>query len=168
MREYDKIHKDKVFHNYHADVEYNRMGYGDIKYFMTHRHTLQYMVSDLLIQRRASGRNLLAVEMKRKGNHKNVDNDKNRLKSLVSPSDPYRDDRCVRDTVLGAFIVYSKESTWPVSSRQSAVEHHGSKEMADPLTKPGIVGTFCRAYGMADAIDTFLSDIYAPCFLLVD
>lgn len=109
MREYDIIHKDKVFHNYHADVEYNRMGYGDIKYFMTHRHTLQYMVSDLLIQRRASGRNLLAVEMKRKGNHKNVGNDKNRLKSLVSPSDPYRDDRCVRDTILGAFIVYSKD-----------------------------------------------------------
>lgn len=41
-------------------------------------------------------------------------------------------------------------------------EHHDSKEIADPLTKPGIVGTFCRAYCMADAIDAFLSDIYAP------
>jgi hypothetical protein len=34
--------------------------------------------------------------------------------------------------------------------------------MADPLTKPGIIGTFCRTYGIANAIDTFLSDIYAP------
>ena len=33
--------------------------------------------------------------------------------------------------------------------------------MADPLTKPGIIGTFCRTYSMTDAIDTFLSDIYA-------
>lgn len=34
--------------------------------------------------------------------------------------------------------------------------------MADPLTKLGIIGTFCRAYSMTEAIDTFLSDIYAP------
>lgn len=66
------------------------------------------------------------------------------------------------DELLSRYDDWQDESTWPVSSRQSAVEHHGSKEMADPLTKPGIVGTFCRAYGMADAIDTFLSDIYAP------
>lgn len=66
------------------------------------------------------------------------------------------------DEFLNRYDDWLDESTWPVSSRQSAVEHHGSKEMADPLTKPGIVGNFCRAYGMADAIDTFLSDIYAP------
>lgn len=66
------------------------------------------------------------------------------------------------DELLSRYDDWQDESTWPMSSRQSAVEHHGSKEMADPLTKPGIVGTFCRAYGMADAINTFLSDIYAP------
>ena len=63
------------------------------------------------------------------------------------------------DELLSRYDDWQDESTWPVSSRRSAVEHHGSKEMADPLTKPGIVGTFCRAYGMVDAIDTFLSDI---------
>lgn len=66
------------------------------------------------------------------------------------------------DELLARYDDWQDESTWPVSSRQSAVPHHGSKEMADPLTKPGIVGTFCRAYGMTEAIDTFLSDIYAP------
>lgn len=66
------------------------------------------------------------------------------------------------DTLLSRYDDWQDESTWPVSSRQSAVEHHGSKEMADPLTKPGIVGAFCRAYTMTDAIDTFLSNVYAP------
>lgn len=66
------------------------------------------------------------------------------------------------DELLSRYDDWQDESTWPVSSRQSAVVHHGTKEMADPLTKPGIVGTFCRAYGMSDAIETFLSDIYAP------
>jgi predicted P-loop ATPase len=66
------------------------------------------------------------------------------------------------DDYLSRYDDWQDESTWPVSSRQSAVEHHGTKEMADPLTKPGIIGTFCRAYSMTEAIDTFLSDIYAP------
>lgn len=66
------------------------------------------------------------------------------------------------DELLTRYDDWQDESTWPVSSRQSAVEHHGSKTMADPLSKPGIVGIFCRAYSMTDAIDTFLSDIYEP------
>lgn len=66
------------------------------------------------------------------------------------------------DDYLSRYDDWQDESTWPVSSRESAVERHGVKEMADPLTKPGIVGAFCRAYSMTNAIDTFLSDIYAP------
>ena len=66
------------------------------------------------------------------------------------------------DELLSRYNDWQDESTWPVSSRQSAVEHHDSKEMEDPLSKSGIVGVFCRAYSMTDAINTFLSDIYAP------
>ena len=66
------------------------------------------------------------------------------------------------DLLLSRYDDWQDESTWPVSSRQSAVERHGEKEMEDPLSKPGIVGTFCRVYSMTDAIDTFLSDIYTP------
>lgn len=66
------------------------------------------------------------------------------------------------DDYLSRYDDWHDESTWPVSSRQSAVEHHGSKEMADPLTKAGIVGAFCRAYPMTEAIDKFLPDVYAP------
>ena len=66
------------------------------------------------------------------------------------------------DDYLSRYDDWQDESTWPVSSRQSAIECHGTKEMADPLTKPGIIGAFCRAYPMTEAIGTFLSDIYVP------
>ena len=66
------------------------------------------------------------------------------------------------DDYLSRYDDWQDESTWPVSSRESAVERHGAKEAADPLTKSGIIGAFCRAYTITDAIDTFLSDVYAP------
>lgn len=66
------------------------------------------------------------------------------------------------DDYLSRYDDWHDESTWPVSSRQSAAPHHGSKEMADPLIKSGVVGVFCRAYPISKAIETFLSDIYAP------
>ena len=34
-------------------------------------------------------------------------------------------------------------------------------QQADPLTKDGVVGAFCRAYSIEDAFETFLPDIYA-------
>lgn len=110
MRNYDKRHSSHLFCDYFADVEYNRMGNGDLKHYESSAHRPVYMVSDLLIQKRGYGRNLLAVEMKRKGNHRNVAEDKERLKALVSsPSDYEEGLKCVHDTLLGAFIVYSPQ-----------------------------------------------------------
>ena len=34
------------------------------------------------------------------------------------------------------------------------------RKQADPLEHDGIVGAFCRAYGISEAIETFLTDIY--------
>lgn len=109
MREYDQQHNSRIFQNYFADVEYNRMGNGDLKQYENSEHRPQYMVSDLLIQSRGYERNLLAVEMKRKGNYKGVKGDKERLESIVSSAKNEMIDRCVHDTLLGAFIVYSQE-----------------------------------------------------------
>lgn len=106
MRWYDLLYDDSPFTGYFADVEYNRMGNGDIKQYKNSAHRPQYMVSDLLIQSRGYERNLLAVEMKRKGNRKKEREDKGRLMSMVSTTN---DTRCVHDTLLGAFIVYSPE-----------------------------------------------------------
>lgn len=109
MRRYDEVNGEEIFREYFADVEYNRMGNGDLKHYENSAHRPVYMVSDLLIQTRGYGRNYLAVEMKRKGNRKNVDEDKERLMSLVSsPSNYEQAQKCVYDTLVGAFIEYSK------------------------------------------------------------
>lgn len=86
------------------------MGNGDLKHYENSAHLPVYMVSDLLIHKRGYGRNLLAVEMKRKGNRRHAAEDRERVKSLVSPLGNYEEDpRCVHDTLVGAFIEYSKD-----------------------------------------------------------
>jgi len=66
------------------------------------------------------------------------------------------------DKYLGKLADWRDCSLWPTSSRQSAVIQRDIKQQQDPLAKSGVVGAFCRAYSIDDAIDTFLSDIYAP------
>ena len=50
----------------------------------------------------------------------------------------------------------------PMSSREKEKRRADGKELADPLAKTGIVGAFCRTYGIREAIDAFLSEHYAP------
>ncbi len=66
------------------------------------------------------------------------------------------------DVYLTRYDDWQDESTWPRSSRQSEVARSGVAEAGNPLTKPGIIGAFNRAYTVEDAIDTFLSDVYEP------
>lgn len=66
------------------------------------------------------------------------------------------------DVYLGKYADWHDASTWPVSSRQSEAIRHTIAQQADPLTKPGVVGAFCRAYTMEEAIEAFLPDVYAP------
>lgn len=109
MRRYDEMNGRGLFKEYFADVEYNRMGNGDLKHYENCVQRPIYMVSDLLIQKRGYGRNLLAVEMKRKGNHRHVVEDKERLMSLVSSPSTYDEESiCVHDTLVGAFVEYSE------------------------------------------------------------
>lgn len=109
MREYDDSHSTMNFHYYYADVEYNRMGNGDLKQYENSKRLPTYMVSDLLIQSRGDDRNYLAVEMKRKGNYRNAKEDRERLSSMVSSRPKNEEQRCVHDTLVGAFIVYGSE-----------------------------------------------------------
>ena len=110
MSKYDQLNGVECFKGYFADVEYNRMGNGDLKHYENSAHLPVYMVSDLLIQKRGYGRNLLTVELKRKGNRRHAAEDRERVKSLVFPLGNYEEDlRCVHDTLVGAFIEYSKD-----------------------------------------------------------
>lgn len=69
----------------------------------------------------------------------------------------------VPDVVLGSYHNWQDASEWPVSDRQGEAIRREIKKQADPLEKPGIVGTFCRTYGIHKAIETFLADVYEPC-----
>lgn len=66
MRQYDGKRGYGLFGSYFADVEYDRMADGKLKYYENTLHRPQQMISDLLIHSRGVPRNLLAVEMKRK------------------------------------------------------------------------------------------------------
>lgn len=66
------------------------------------------------------------------------------------------------DEFLNKYDDWRDTSTWPVSSRQSEVINRSLKEQADPLSKEGVIGTFCRTYSVSSAIDMFLKDIYEP------
>lgn len=66
------------------------------------------------------------------------------------------------DYYLGLYDDWRDVSTWPVSSRESEAVKKTASQQADPLTKDGVVGAFCRTYSIRDAIDKFLKDIYEP------
>ena len=66
------------------------------------------------------------------------------------------------DYYLGLYDDWRDVSTWPVSSRESEAVKKTASQQADPLTKDGVVGAFCRTYSIRDAIDKFLKDVYEP------
>lgn len=71
------------------------------------------------------------------------------------------------DEVLGELDDFGEDPAgWPRSSREleRLDGHRASGEHAeDPEAKQGIVGAFCRAYGIEEAIAEYLSDVYTPC-----
>ena len=66
------------------------------------------------------------------------------------------------DTILARYKDWTDSSTWPMSSRQSAVISRNIAKQADPLEKKGIVGCFCRTYSIEAVIDKYLPDVYRP------
>lgn len=64
------------------------------------------------------------------------------------------------DNILSKYENWQDSSKWPVSSRQKVIVKNNIAKQADPLEKEGLIGVFCRAYTVEDAIDKFLSDVY--------
>ena len=64
------------------------------------------------------------------------------------------------DNVLAKYRDWRSAAEWPVSNRQQTIVQREVRQQADPLTKPGAIGAFCRTYTMTDAIELFLHDIY--------
>ena len=66
------------------------------------------------------------------------------------------------DAILAEHPNWHDCSLLPTTSRESKVNKPSQKPQEDPISKSGVVGAFCRTYGVTAAIDRFLSDIYAP------
>lgn len=69
------------------------------------------------------------------------------------------------DDVLAQLHNWQDPTCWPTSSRVQAARatDSRSKKVEDPHDKTGIVGAFCRTYGIAEAIAEFLNEVYTPC-----
>ena len=66
------------------------------------------------------------------------------------------------DAYLARYPNWKDYSLLPTSSRESAVRESSRKPQEDPLAKAGVIGAFCRTYGMEAAIAVFLPDVYEP------
>ena len=64
--------------------------------------------------------------------------------------------------VLSRYADWTDQTSWPESSRETGKRQKLAEKQGDPLAKPGMVGAFCRAYTIPEAIAQYLSDVYAP------
>lgn len=64
------------------------------------------------------------------------------------------------DKVLSSYIDWRNVADWPVSRREEEVIRHEMRRVGDPTEKTGLIGAFCRAHPIEEAIETFLGDVY--------
>lgn len=67
------------------------------------------------------------------------------------------------DEVLNKYADWRDVSSWPASSRTAKIITRSIKKQEDPTEKKGVIGAFCRAYRIKDAIEEFLPDVYSEC-----
>lgn len=65
------------------------------------------------------------------------------------------------DAVLGTYHDWRDVSAWPASSRVAEVIKKSAAKQQDPLAKPGLIGAFCRAYSITEAIAEFVPEYVA-------
>ena len=66
------------------------------------------------------------------------------------------------DDVLSSYHDWTDVSSWPMSSRVAHLDIKRAEKAENPTEKKGIVGIFCRAYSITEAIAEFIDD-YQPC-----
>ena len=66
------------------------------------------------------------------------------------------------DAVLATYHDWTDVSSWPMSSRVAEIAKRTAAKQKDPLEKGGVVGAFCRAYTIQEAIEAFVPT-YQPC-----
>jgi putative DNA primase/helicase len=64
------------------------------------------------------------------------------------------------DEVLARYPDWTDSSYWPDAGH--AERRKTAETQGDPLTKPGLIGAFCRTYSIQAAIEKFLPGVYEP------
>lgn len=70
------------------------------------------------------------------------------------------------DGILGMYTDWRDISSWPEVPGAPEGRRRLAAKQGDPLDKSGIVGAFCKAYDVEQAIAKYLSDKYVPCDIL--
>lgn len=66
------------------------------------------------------------------------------------------------DSILKLYTNWTDVSEWPMSSRVTEIVKKEATTQQDPTTKDGLIGAFCRAYTIEEAIAEFVPE-YEPC-----
>ena len=64
------------------------------------------------------------------------------------------------DTVLATYRNWKDVSEWPAGNFETEQVRRDIKKQEDPLEKRGVIGAFCRTYGIAEVIEKYLPDVY--------
>lgn len=67
------------------------------------------------------------------------------------------------DETLARYKDWRNTLEWPLADQEQSVQLKSAKAQGEPTEKPGVVGLFCRAYDIPEAIEKFLPDVYEPC-----
>ncbi len=64
------------------------------------------------------------------------------------------------DEVLDSYADWKDSSLWPTCGKQIKAMGDSMDKQEDPCMKKGVVGAFCRTYGIEEAIEKFLPEVY--------
>jgi len=67
------------------------------------------------------------------------------------------------ETVLAEYENWRDASAWPTAQSEAAAHQRELKKLGDPREKHNVVGAFCRAYSIEEAMTAFLPDVYSLC-----
>jgi len=67
------------------------------------------------------------------------------------------------DELLSTYYDWRDISAWATHSESADKIQKEIKKQGDPTEKQGLIGAFCREYGVTEAIETFLANEYTAC-----
>lgn len=68
-----------------------------------------------------------------------------------------------KDGMLAQYSDWRDVAAWPEVPGAAKLRERSAKKQGNPLEKTGIVGAFCKSYGIEEAVEEFIPGTYEPC-----